>query len=99
MSIQPQVFTPNGDGAGDVAEIRFTVLKVDLPPRVRIYSLNGELVNELQGERLSNSFWGFDWSGQDQSGKQVLPGNYLCHISLDAQVGDEKVVRVISVAY
>lgn len=99
LSLYPPVFTPNGDGVGDELEVRFTVLKVDVPAQVKVYSLSGELVDQVTGERQPDGFWGFNWSGLDQSGKRVLPGIYLCHISLDSQAGDEDMIRIINVAY
>ena len=99
LSVWPQVLTPNGDGVGDELEVRFTVLKVNVPARVKIYTLGGELVDQVPGQRRTDGFWGFNWSGLDGSGKRVLPGIYLCHISLDSQSGDEDLVRTISVTY
>ena len=42
LSLHPSVVTPNGDGVGDELKIRFTVLKVDVPARVKVYSLSGD---------------------------------------------------------
>ena len=47
LSVEPVVVTPNGDDIGDKVNIRFSVLKVETPAVVRIYSLNGNLVQEL----------------------------------------------------
>ncbi len=99
LSIQPKIITPNADGVSDRAEIRFGVLKVDIPAQVKIYALNGKLINVLEGIRLSNGFWGFAWDGQDSNGERVLPGNYLCDVSVDSQANDERVIRAISVSY
>ena len=56
LSLHPPVFTPNGDGVGDELEIRFTVLKVDVPARVKVYSLSGELVDQVtaNGDRMAS---------------------------------------------
>lgn len=96
---QPLVFTPNNDGIRDQAEIRFSVLKVDVPPRVRIYRLDGKLIQELEGRRDPDQLWNFTWSGRDRNGAVVPPGVYMYQIEIDTQAGGETLARTISVAY
>ena len=99
LSIQPRTITPNGDGVGDQAEIRFFTLKVEKPPKVRIYALNGALIRELEGMRGSDGFYLYAWSGKDRSGGLVPPGIYLCQIGVGAQAGEGTLFRTISVVY
>ncbi len=80
-------------------EIRFSILKTDIPAGVQIYSLDGNLVRELEGGRGTDGFWIYTWSGKDGSGTPVTPGIYLCCIELDAQVGTQTLARTIGVAY
>ena len=98
FSVQP-VFTPNGDGVGDEAKIRFNILKVDLPAQVQIYTLDGSLVRELEGQRQPDGLWLFTWSGQDHGQTLVPPGIYICRINLEAQTSDEALAQTISVVY
>jgi hypothetical protein len=96
---QPLVFTPNNDGIGDQAEIRFSVLKIDGLPKVRIYRLDGALIEELEGRRDPDHRWNFNWSGKDRHGALVPPGVYLCRIEIEAQAGGETLARTVSVVY
>jgi hypothetical protein len=98
LTVRPLI-TPNGDGIGDVAEIRFHVLKVDKLAQVRIYALDGRLVRELDGQAQSDQSYLYTWTGRNQSESLVAPGIYLCHISIDAQSGQGIQQRIISVAY
>ena len=98
FSVQP-VLTPNGDGVGDEAKIRFNILKVDLPSKVQIYTLDGSLVRQLEGQRQPDGLWLFTWSGQDHSQTLVPPGIYICRIDLAAQTSDEALAQTISVVY
>ena len=98
LSVSP-VITPNGDGVGDLAEIRFAVLKVEESAQVRIYTLNGELVQELQAQPQASQSFLYTWSGDDRSGNRVSPGTYLCQITLKAQIREETLNRTISVVY
>jgi len=93
------VFTPNNDGIGDLAEIRFSVLKVQVPPKVGVYRLDGRLVQELEGRRDPDQSWVFTWSGRDRSELLVPPGVYLYRIAVDTQSGGENLARTINVVY
>ena len=99
LSVEPVVVTPNGDDIGDKVYIRFSVLKVETPAVVRIYSLNGNLVQELDGNVMPDGLWEYTWSSQDESGNRVVPGNYICRIGVDSQAGNQSLFRVINVAY
>lgn len=99
MSIQPLVLTPNGDGAGDLAQVRFSVLKAEELPQVQIYALNGRLVCKLEGGRGADRSYLYTWSGRDQAGNLVPPGHYLCQVRLEAQAGEEALTRIVRVVY
>ena len=99
LAVVPPVITPNGDGVGDQAEIRFSVLKVDKPATVRIYGLNGALIRELEGQLGPDLIWRYSWSGRDESGTLVPPGIYLSQTKLETQPGEETRTRTIGVAY
>ena len=70
--------SPNGDGIGDAAEIRFHVLKTDAPAQVQIYTLDGRLVRALEGQRQPDQSYLYIWTGQDKDERVVPPGSYLC---------------------
>jgi len=99
FSIQPPLLTPNGDGVGDQAQIRFSVLKVENPPQVRVYALDGALVSRLEGQRAPDQSYLYTWSGRDRAGGLVPPGIYLCRVQLEAQSGEATLTRLLRVAY
>ena len=99
LEIDPPLFTPNGDGVNDRVEIRFVVYKTETAiPCVRIRDLAGQLVVELPAE-ATTGVRRYIWDGRDRRGRQVRPGLYLCHVELDAQVGETSILRPIPVAY
>ena len=99
LVVQPELLTPNGDGIGDRVEVRFSVPKLNKLATVRIYALDGRLIQQGQAERGADGLWGYSWSGMDSAGRVVDPGIYLIRISLDAQTGGEHRARTIAVAY
>ena len=104
LRIEPNPFTPNGDGINDQVGIGFSVLKVNAPRgiKVRIYNLAGERVRELSEPGILAGRHEMLWSGEDEQGRIVPPGIYLCRINIDVDSGsveDSTVHSLISVAY
>ena len=99
LEISPKVLTPNGDGVGDLVEIRFALLKTDAPVEVKIYSLDGQLVGSLTGTRTNDGFLRYPWDGIDKSGRKVPPGTYVVRLKVDAQVNVDGLAQIINVAY
>ena len=97
--IAPKVLTPNGDGIGDQAEIRFAVLKTEAPVAVAVYALDGRRVGSLAGGRDRDGFLVYTWDGQDDQGQRVPPGIYVCRIQIDAQAQVQTLAQIINVAY
>ena len=99
ISISPAVITPNGDGVGERAQIRFAVFKTDAPANVKIFSMDGSLIRDLDGGIDADGYQVYDWSGRDRSGSLVPPGIYLCRIELDAQATSQSFAHVVNVVY
>ncbi len=99
VAISPKVLTPNGDGIGDHAYIRFAVLKTDAPIAVDIYALDGRLVGALAGGRRSDGYLVYAWNGADAEGRRVPPGIYVCRIQISAQAAVQNSAQIIHVAY
>ena len=89
----PQVFTPNGDGVNDQAEIRFTIYRLIRGRRidVGIYDLSGRKVRELSLRRENPSGdHSVVWDGRDDAGALVRPGTYLVRVAFAADAGGGK---------
>jgi len=105
LEIHPNPFTPNGDGTNDTVEIEFTVLKLNAPREatVSLYSLGGKKLREIRQCRSQPSGrYNVTWTGEDQEGRHVPPGLYLCRIAIDADSESEQAIvvhRTICVAY
>lgn len=93
-----EVFTPNADGANDRYELSFTVVKTDKKPRVHIYTLSGQHVAELANQSLQGNRSRYIWDGRS-AGTTVPPGVYIMRIEVDTDALDERVHRLVHVAY
>ncbi len=103
LILEPNPFTPNGDGVNDELQVSVSVFRVNVvrEARMRVYTLDGRVVWEEVQPALGGRHT-FTWRGVDRSGQPVPPGMYLCQIHLDAdseQAGERTVSRVVAVAY
>ena len=61
-----------------------TTITFDLPERMevslRVYDINGRLVQTLNRSKLSAGNYSFDWAGTDQFGSKVTSGVYFIQI-------------------
>ena len=96
--VHTSVFTPNGDGANDVYELAFTLVKTGEEPRVRVYSLSSALVAELAGHSPGNGRGRYSWDGR-HAGEAVPPGIYVVDIEVDTDARRERVQKLVHVVY
>ncbi|RKY68145.1 MAG: hypothetical protein DRQ02_05155 [Candidatus Latescibacterota bacterium] len=93
FTAQPKVITPNKDGVNDQVVIRFSVVKVKKDPKVLIYNLGGEVIEEVRARRIAlegQPSWEATWDGGDNP-----PGVYICQIRVDAEAGNREASQAI----
>ena len=69
-----------------------------IDPRVDVFTLSGEHVVSLTDQRQNGSRSHYEWNGA-QAGTVVPPGVYVVRIEVDADALDERVHRLVRVAY
>lgn len=90
LRVEPEVFTPNGDGINDQTQIRFSVFRIDEAAlfSVRIHDLAGRAVRDLSFLRSGASGDHFlEWDGKDDAGVSVSPGTYVLRVEFTADAG------------
>ena len=103
MEIQPNPFTPNGDGINDMATIGFSLFRVfePRPVTVRIATLAGREVKRFE-QNLLGGRRSVQWDGRDDGGALVPPGLYIVqvHGRADQQgLSNARRSQVVGVAY
>ena len=98
--IDPNPFTPNGDGVNDELNVMFDVqrLLTPKPVRLEIFDLTGQRVRRIE-RNLSSGGYSQQWDGRDDAGTTVPPGLYMLRISTDADDAGAARTRIISVVY
>ena len=101
LSIQPRIFTPNGDGVNDQTQVSFQVAQVigAAMLEVEIRDLSGRLVVAIFSEDIESNDFVVQWDGRDQTGRLLPPGLYLCRVKLDGDAEEHAEFATVGVAY
>ncbi|NLJ06094.1 MAG: hypothetical protein GX437_00335 [Sphingobacteriales bacterium] len=92
ISIQPKIFSPNGDGFDDVLKIVYSFDKSGYFGSIRIFSLTGRMVRELANNDLFGTEGFYTWDGLDDNGQLVASDVYIIFTELIS--GDGKVRKI-----
>ncbi|NKB66520.1 MAG: hypothetical protein GKR89_05625 [Candidatus Latescibacteria bacterium] len=104
LSLEPRVFTPNGDGINDETVVKLTVFHLEGDKRleVEIRDLAGRRVRDLGASqtRPSGEHF-FSWDGRDEHGSLVPPGTYIVRagFSTHTQADGTRAVRLVHLVY
>ena len=101
--VDPNPFTPNGDGINDQTTIGFSVFRLGTTRQVTVsvYRLDGRRVWQHR-QAVQSGAVAVAWPGVDQAGQRVPPGIYVGQVNLavDAHdIGPTTKSTLIHVAY
>ena len=101
LDLEPNPFTPNGDGINDHIDIAYNVLALTKAGavNVRLYDLSGRLVHTLQQAALSNGRYALSWDGRTAAGQLVPPGVYLLGVVVEGDQHSDLRARPLAVVY
>ena len=92
------VFTPNSDGINDTYEVAFTLVRPQVEVEIKIYSLDGQLVAELNEPDIESNRPVYTWDGL-VGGKPVPPGVYLTRIEMKTDARNQIMQKPLHVVY
>lgn len=78
--VEPEAFTPNGDGVDDFATIRYTLNSAGRVASIRIFDIQGRQVRNLITNQTVGTSGEIRWEGADDRGETVRMGYYLVMI-------------------
>jgi hypothetical protein len=77
FEIEPEVFTPDGDGDRDMVLIRYSFESGGGVASVLVLDAKGRLISRVAGNQLLGSSGMFAWNGTDRYGRRARTGLYL----------------------
>lgn len=82
ITISPQIFVPDTPGEQSFTTINYQMDHPGFVATMRIYSVSGQLIQEL----CQNDVWGssgfYTWDGTNLSGSKVRPGYYIVWVEI-----------------
>jgi hypothetical protein len=98
VSINPNPFSPDGDGFEDFCIIRYNLPLTTSVIRISIFDIKGRLVRSLANGELSGPQGEIVWDGLDDTRQRVRIGPYVVLIeSVDGQAGVLATAKAVAV--
>ncbi|WP_299822588.1 lamin tail domain-containing protein [uncultured Pontibacter sp.] len=89
FKIEPQVFSPDGDGFDDFTTINYTSNQAGLVANITVFDALGREVRKLARNELLATDGFFRWDGLRQDGAKANLGTYIFYIELFGLNGEK----------
>ena len=99
--VDPEVFTPNGDGTDDRTNIYFSTQTPGTTASIRIFDVNGHEVRQLANNQTMSNTGFVSWDGLNDEHSRLRPGIYVVYIQTiqpNGEVNENKLTCVIGTA-
>ena len=87
--VEPEAFTPDGDGIDDVATVRYVASGTNRLTTIRVFDAQGRLVRNLVQNQTLGTNGAVEWDGSDEQGNPVRMGYYLFLIDSFDSAGNQ----------
>ncbi|MDX2189643.1 MAG: lamin tail domain-containing protein [Bacteroidota bacterium] len=91
--IDPQVFTPDGDGYLDFTTIQYKFENGGNTGNFTIYDSEGRVIRRLVKNEIMGTSGIYTWNGEDEDGKRSRIGYYMLYIEIFDNKGNVKSYR------
>ncbi|MCU0446184.1 MAG: lamin tail domain-containing protein [Microscillaceae bacterium] len=91
VSVNPPIFTPNGDGERDFTIINLNLASGGYIINLSIFDREGREIRQLAKNQLGGTQNNFVWDGADENGNRVQTGAYLLYIKALTPTGEQKI--------
>lgn len=100
VHLQPNPFTPNGDGVNDQLHISYDVLRINKPVRVRvdIFDLSGRRIESFENSRQVGDYAEV-WDGTGRGRGLLPPGVYVVRVLAETDAGEFGATHLTSLIY
>ena len=97
VAIDPEIFSPNGDGINDQLNIYITTSEPGWILNITILNCAGRIVRKLANNLMTGSAEQLFWDGLGDDFQRVQPGIYILGISLFERTGKNHMKRLACV--
>jgi hypothetical protein len=93
IAIDPEVFSPDGDGYAELTTIRWNLPNEGNVMNIRILNAEGLTVRHLVKSLLTGQVGAVSWNGLDEQGRKLSQGIYVVLVEAFAMDGTNKVAK------
>ena len=100
LTLEPNPFSPDGDGRGDLLAIRFHLEQADSRLDLKIFDVRGREVRRLAGSEAAGFAGERLWDGTDNTGRALPTGVYIIYLEALGKGGTrmQTAKRVVALA-
>jgi hypothetical protein len=90
FKIEPEVFTPDGDGQNEATNIQFQMSQNGFVANISIFDVNGRKIRQLAQNQLLSVNGSIEWDGKNDTNEVVPVGYYILLVELFNPTGEKK---------
>ena len=88
--IEPEVFTPDGDGQDEVTNLKFQLDQNGFVANVGVFDIDGRKIRQLAQNQLLSVNGNLEWDGKNEGNEVVPVGYYIMLVELFNPSGEKK---------
>ena len=93
LTIQPEVFSPDGDGYHDIVNFNYQFNEIGNVAKLEIYNSNGMLIKTMFKNELLGNSGTYSWNGIDDKGNLPAYGIYIANFEVFGLSGESQTYR------